>query len=124
MMKNYEVVFKTEGVYSEAVKQIMGDELINAYNIYANMCNLGVTEHLNKEFRLQCPDYNYDADVSNPKVYDRFMAEGYTRLVCDVLNKRQTSWMLDFFVDPQEVQFKGRLKTDENATIEFYLKDK
>lgn len=123
MMNNYKVVFKSEGVYSAVVEKLMQDEFMKVYNRYADMCNLGVTEHLNKEFNKQCPNYDYDKDINNPKLYDRFMADGYTRLVCSILNKRGYSWLLDFYVDPQEVQLKGRLKSDPNATIEFYLKE-
>lgn len=123
MDKNYRVVFKIEGVTNGIIKKVMESELIRVYNTYADMCNNGVTESLNRDFKNMCPNYDYDTDINNPKLYYRFMAEGYNRLICDKLNKRQESFLMDFFVDPEECQFKGCLRDDRNATIEFFLRE-
>lgn len=55
--------------------------------------------------------------------YNKFMADGYQRLVVDDFNKANISPILDFYVDPEEVVFKGRLKVDHKVTIDFYMKE-
>ena len=50
------------------------------------------------------------------------MADGYQRMVVDEMNNSNFSPLLDFYVDPEEVVFTGRLKVDSNVTISIYLK--
>ena len=54
--------------------------------------------------------------------YNQFMADGYQRMVVDEMNNSNFSPLLDFYVDPEEVVFTGRLKVDPNVTISIYLK--
>lgn len=56
-------------------------------------------------------------------LYNKFMADGYQRLVVDDFNKNSISPILDFYIDPEEVVFKGMLKVDHNVVIDFYLKE-
>lgn len=130
MNNTYKVVFKFEnlGLYGliQGIKETMQSELIRVYNIYADKCNSGITEKLNTEFNQLYPNYhkeNADKEWWDLTEYNQFMAEGYNRLVVDDLNRSNESQILDFYVDPEEIVFKGRLKVDHNVTIEFYLKE-
>ena len=94
--------------------------------MYAEKTNSGITDKLNDEFNKLYP--NYFKDNSNKEWYDlteynKFMAEGYQRLVVDDFNKANISPILDFYIDPEEVIFKGCLKVDHNVTIDFYMKE-
>ena len=106
------------------LKEVMQDELIRVYNLYADRTNAGITDRLNKEFDELYPNYiedNKDKEWYDMTEYNRFMAEGYQRLVVDEFNKSGISPILDFYVDPEEVMFKGMLKVDHNITIDFYM---
>ena len=130
MDKTYKIYFNIEnlGLYGSipGIKEVMQSELIRVYNLYAEKTNSGITDELNDEFNKLYP--NYFKDNCNKEWYDlteynKFMAEGYQRLVVDNFNKENISQILDFYVDPEEVVFKGQLKVDHNVTIDFYMKE-
>lgn len=130
MNTTYKVVFdvKNLGLYGliSNLQEAMQQELIRVYNLYVEKTNGGVTDKLNEEFNHLNPGYfknNQDKDWWDLKEYNQFMADGYQRLIVDDLNKSDVSPLLDFFVNPEEVNFMGRLKKDHNVTIEFYLKE-
>lgn len=130
MDKTYKVIFnvKNLGLYGgiPGLKEAMQSELVRVYNMYADKTNSGITEKLNKEFDKLYPNYsenNKDKEWYDLTEYNRFMADGYQRLIVDEFNKTNVSPILDFFVDPEEVVFKGCLKVDHNVTIDFYLKE-
>ena len=108
------------------LKEAMQSELIRVYNLYADKTNSGITEKLNEEFDQLYPNYykiNKDKEWYEMTEYNKFMAEGYQRLVVDDFNRMNISPILDFFVDPEEAIFKGCLKVDHNITIDFYMKE-
>lgn len=119
MTKKYKVYFNVKGlegsIYENipGLKDAMGSELIRVYNMFADKNNAGITDKLNEEFKK----LNDSAD------YNRFMANGYQRLVVDELNRTKVSPLLNFYVDPEEVVFTGYLKHDRNVTIDFYLRE-
>ena len=130
MNNTYKIYFniKNLGLYGSipGIKEVMQSELIRVYNLYAEKTNSGITDELNDEFNKLYP--NYFKDNSNKVWYDlteynKFMAEGYQRLVVDDFNKANISPILDFYIDPEEVIFKGCLKVDHNVTIDFYMKE-
>lgn len=104
----------------------MQNELIRVYNMYADLTNAGITDSLNKEFDNLYPTYfkdNADKEWYDMTVYNRFMAEVYQRKVVDKLNETNASQILDFYIDPNEVIFKGMLKVDHRITIDFYMRE-
>jgi hypothetical protein len=108
------------------LKEAMQSELIRVYNIYADKTNSGITEQLNREFNRLNPNYfekNSNREWYELTEYNRFMADGYQKLVVDDLNKSNASQILDFYVDPEEVVFKGMLKVNHNIKIDFYMKE-
>lgn len=129
MNGSYKVYFnvKNLGLYGNipGIQEAMQSELIRVYNMYADITNSGVTDKLNKEFDRLNPNYfkdNKGKEWYEMTEYNRFMADGYNRLVCDKFNKSNESSILDFYVDPEEVVFTGCLKVDHNVTIDFYMK--
>ena len=130
MTMNYEVKFKTTnlGMFAliPGLKEAMQNELFRVYNIYAEKTNSGITEMLNKQFDQLYPDYfknNSDKEWYDLALYNKFMANGYQYHIVNELNKTGASPLLDFYVDPEEVVFKGRLKMDHRVEIEFYLEE-
>lgn len=128
--KKYRVCFNIHKPVSctlpDWAREVMKSELLRVYNVYAEKTNSGVTDLLNYEFEALNPTYfkdNADKEWYDLTEYNLFMADGYQRLVVDELNKDDASLILDFYVDPEEVVFKGRLKCDRRVTIEFYLKE-
>lgn len=130
MNNTYKIYFniKNLGLYGSipGIKEVMQSELIRVYNLYAEKTNSGITDELNDEFNKLYP--NYFKDNSNKEWYDlteynKFMVEGYQRLVVDDFNKANISPILDFYIDPEEVIFKGCLKVDNQVTIDFYMKE-
>ena len=108
------------------LKDAMQSELIRVYNIYADKTNSGVTEFLNEQFNCEYPDYfkdNSDKEWYELNEYNKFMADGYQRLVVDELNETNASEILDFSVDPEEVYLVGHLKANKSVTISFYMKE-
>ena len=131
-MNNYQVIFDVRGLENstfnkiEELKDIMGNELIRVYNIYADKTNGGVTEMLNKEFKNLYPTYfedNKDKEWYDLVEYNSYMSEGYQRLVVDDFNKQNISPILDFYVEPTEIVFTGYLKLDKKVTISFFIKE-
>ena len=131
-MTNYQVIFDVRGLENstfnkiEELKDIMGNELIRVYNIYADKTNGGVTEMLNKEFKNLYPTYfedNKDKEWYDLVEYNSYISEGYQRLVVNDFNKQNISPILDFYVEPTEIVFTGYLKLDKKVTISFYLKE-
>ena len=131
-MNNYQVIFDVRGLENstfnkiEELKDIMGNELIRVYNIYASKTNEGVTEMLNKEFKNLYPTYfedNKDKEWYDLVEYNSYMSEGYQRLVVDDFNKQNISPILDFYVEPTEIVFTGYLKLDKKVTISFFIKE-
>jgi folylpolyglutamate synthase/dihydropteroate synthase len=131
-MNNYQLIFDVRGLENstfnkiEELKDIMGNELIRVYNIYADKTNSGVTEMLNKEFENLYPNYfenNKDKEWYDLVEYNSYIAEGYQRLIVDDFNKQNISPILDFYVEPTEIVFTGYLKLDKKVTISFYLKE-
>lgn len=132
MEKTYKVYFNVKGFkesiyrFIPGLEEAMQHELIRVYNIYADRTNSGITDMLNKEFDRLNPNYhenNKDKEWYELTEYNKFMADGYQRLVVDELNKTNASEILNFYVDPEEVVFTGCLKVDRNVTIDFYLKE-
>lgn len=130
MNNTYKVLFniKNLGLYGSitGIKEAMQSELIRVYNLYAEKTNSGITDELNEEFNKLYPNYfkdNSDKEWYDLTEYNKFMADGYQRLIVDDFNKAEISQILDFYVDPEEVVFKGCLKVDHNVTIDFYLKE-
>jgi hypothetical protein len=108
------------------LKEAMQSELIRVYNIYADKTNSGITEQLNSEFDRLNPNYfekNSNREWYELTDYNRFMADGYQKLIVDELNKSNASQLLDFYVDPEEVVFKGMLKVNHDIKIDFYMKE-
>lgn len=108
------------------LKGAMQNELIRVYNIYADKANSVITDLLNKEFDKLYPNYfkdNEDKEWYEMTEYNKFMADGYQRLVVDEMNKSNISPILDFYVDPEEVVFTGMLKVDHSKKINFYMKE-
>ena len=132
MNTTFKVYFNVKGLDESlyglipGLKEAMQNELIRVYNIYADLTNAGVTDSLNKEIDNLYPTYfkdNADKEWYDMTVYNRFMAEGYQRKVVDKLNETNTSQILDFYVDPDELIFKGMLKVDHRITIDFYMRE-
>lgn len=130
MNNTYKVLFniKNLGLYGTitGIKEAMQTELIRVYNLYVDKSNSGITDELNEEFNKLYPNYfkdNSDKEWYDLTEYNKFMADGYQRLIVDDFNKAEISQILDFYVDPEEVVFKGCLKVDHNVTIDFYLKE-
>lgn len=130
MNNTYKVLFniKNLGLYGTitGIKEAMQSELIRVYNLYAEKTNSGITDELNEEFNKLYPNYfkdNSDKEWYDLTEYNKFMADGYQCLIVDDFNKAEISQILDFYVDPEEVVFKGCLKVDHNVTIDFYLKE-
>lgn len=126
----YKVFFEIHnlGLYRmiPGIKEAMQNELIRVYNIYADRTNSGITDKLNEEFNRLYPHYfedNKDKEWYDLTEYNQFMADGYQRLIVDDLNKSNASPILDFYVDPEEVVFKGYLKADHKVAIDFYMKE-
>lgn len=106
------------------LEEAMQYELMRVYNIYAKKTNSGITDKLNEEFEHIYPgyfEYNKDKEWYELAVYNKFMADGYQRLVVDELNKTNASPILNFYVDQGEVVFTGYLKQDRNITINFSI---
>ena len=126
MEQNYKVIYNYTGVCNEEMKRLMASELMRVYNTYADMCNNDVTDRLNEEFKSQNPNYfkeNKGKEWYDLTEYNQFMADGYNKQVCDVLNKNFASLLLEFYTNPKEVQFMGHLRFDKHATVEFFLKE-
>ena len=130
MNTTFKVYFNIEnlGLYGliPGLEEAMQNELIRVYNIYADKTNSGITDKLNEEFNHLYPNYseeNKDKEWYEMTEYNKFMADGYQRLVVDEFNKTNISPILDFYVDPEEVVFKGLLKVDHNTKIDFYMKE-
>lgn len=126
----YKIYFnvKNLGIYGEIIglKEAMQYELFRVYNLYAEKTNSGITDKLNEEFKRLYPNYfedNKDKEWYDLTEYNKFMADGYQQLIVDNFNEANISPILDFYVDPEEVQFKGCLKRDHNVTIDFYMKE-
>lgn len=108
------------------LKEAMQSELIRVYNIYADKTNSGITEQLNREFNRLNPNYfekNSNREWYELTEYNQFMADGYQKLIVDDLNESNASQILDFYVDPEEIVFKGMLKVNHNIKIDFYMKE-
>ena len=132
MVKMYKIQFNVKGLnesdhrFVKGLEEVMQNELIRVYNIYADKTNSGITDLLNKEFDRLYPNYhenNKGKEWYELTEYNKFMADGYQSLVVDELNKTNASPILNFYVDPKEVVFTGYLKYDRNVTIDFYLKE-
>lgn len=130
MNKEYKVFFeiKNLGLYGviPGLRNAMENEFARVYNMYVDKTNGGITDKLNKEFEKLNPNYfkdNVDKEWYDMTEYNQFMTDGYNRLIVDELNKTCGSPILDFVVEPEEVQFIGMLKQDHNVTIEMYLKE-
>lgn len=130
MNNTYRVLFnvKNLGAYGfiPGLKEAMQSELVRVYNIYADRTNGGITEKLNEKFDNLYPNYfedNKDKEWWDLKEYNQFMADGYQKLIVDEFNKSNVSPILDFYVDPEEVRFKGCLKVNHKVTIDFYMKE-
>lgn len=131
MDKTYKVIFdvKNLGLYGliPGLEKAMQSELIRVYNIYADKTNGGITDKLNDEFNRLYPNYfenNKDKEYYELTEYERFMADGYNRLIVNEFNETSISPILNFHVRPEEAaSFTGYLKVDPNVTIEFYLKE-
>ena len=129
MNDTYEIHFNVTnlGLYGliPGLKEVMQKELVRVYNLYADKSNSGITDKLNEEFGRLYPNYfedNKDKEWYDLMEYNKFMADGYQRLIVNDFNKENISPILDFYVDSEEVVFKGLLKVNHNVTIDFYMK--
>lgn len=127
----FNVVFDVKGLdkslfrFVPGLEEAMKSELVSAYNMYVERANNGVMEALNNGFEALYPNYfkeNKDKEWWDLKEYNSFMAEGYDRLISSALNRSGKFMFLEFYTDPEEVQFKGRLRYDSSVTIGFHLK--
>lgn len=112
--------------YIPGIKDAMKEELMRVYNIYARMANSGITEHINKEFKMFYPTYdedNKDKDFWELTTYIQFMAERLNKYICDKLNRENVSQILDFYVSEDDLMFTGCLKVDHSKTVYFELKE-
>lgn len=130
METKYKVYFEIKNLgkyrFIPGIKRAMQDELMRVYNLYANETNAGVTEELNECFERFHPNYfedNKDKEWYDLTEYNQYMADGYQKMIVDKFNESNISSILDFYVDPEEVTFEGRLKCDHNVTISFYMKE-
>lgn len=130
--KFYKVIFKINGLDTSTFKDIedlrefMESETMRVYNKYANKTNNGLTKQLNDEFEHLNPGYferNKGQEWYNLTEYNKFIADGYQRLVVDDFNSTNISPLLDFYVDAEEIVFTGYLKVDHNVTISFSMKE-
>lgn len=126
----FKVYFNIEnlGLYGAipGIEDAMKEELIRVYNIYADICNSGVTDKLNEEFDKLYPNYHKDNNRKEwyeMTEYNKFMADGYQRLVVDEFNEMNISPILNFYVDPESTKLIGYLKVDRKATIDFYMRE-
>ena len=136
MSKDYsEMIFKVyfnvkglkESLYGfiPGLEEAMKSELIRCHNIYAYKTNGGVTDLLNDEFTKLNPTYfedTKDLEWYDRVEYNKFMADGYMRMVVDEMNNSNISQILNFYVDPGELVFTGYLKVNRDVTIDFYMK--
>lgn len=129
MNNTYKICFNVTdlGIYGliPGLKEAMKDELIRVYNLFAEECNSGITDKLNEEFNQLYPNYfedNNDKEWYDLTEYDKFMTDGYQKLIVDDFNKSDISPLLDFYVDPEGLTLKGCLKVDHNIAIDFYMK--
>ncbi|MBR6641701.1 MAG: hypothetical protein IKL08_05875 [Clostridia bacterium] len=126
----FEVIYQIEdpkGIIKwELMRECMKAELMRVYDIYADKSNSGITEQLNKEFEILNPNYfenNKGKEWHELTEYNKFMADGYQRLILDEFNKTNISSILDFGMDPEEVYLIGYLKVDHSVKISFTLKE-
>lgn len=107
------------------MKTKMEKELMRVYNIYASEANGGITDLLNETFNQLHPNYfedNKDKDWTELIEYNQFIADMYMKAIVNELNRKKISRILDFYVDPKELVFTGRLKRFPKITISFYMK--
>ena len=104
------------------LKECMKNELVRVWNIYCDKSNSGITKYLNKKWDETHSDCDLN-DSIHYKEYNKFMADGYQKLIVDDFNKANISPILNFYVDPEECILIGYLKVDPSVTIEFYLKE-
>lgn len=124
----YKIEFSIEGMETYGhipwLKEAMERELMRGYSKYAEKANV-ITEELNNEFDRRHPDYfknNKDKEWDELTLYNNFMARNYNSKICDELNANVFSELLEYYVSPEAVDFRGRLKQDKKVTIQFYLK--
>lgn len=132
IMKKYKVLFEVKGLEEstynkkEELIDIMGEELLRVYNIYADKTNSGVTDMLNQvydSYYMSYLDDNEYIEARDEVDYNKYMAFGYQCLVVNDFNKKNISSILDFYVDTDEVVLTGRLKLDRKVTISFRLRE-
>lgn len=132
MEQLYHVVYGIEGLeksvlrYIPGLEEAMQQELMRVYHTYADRCNSGITDELNEEWNRLNPNYfedNKDKEWYDLTEYNKFIADGYQRLVIDKLSEDEASPLLDFYVDPSEIVFTGCLKANHEITIQFWLKE-
>lgn len=130
MEQYFEVIYKYSNFdksfcrFIPGLKNVMEHELMLVYNIYANMCNDGVTENLNKEFDNLYPTYfeeNKGKDVWDLIEYNQFMRDGWQERVVNDINDIRGNIMNYRLGD--ELQLIGSLKVDPKVEIEFYMKE-
>lgn len=126
----FEVIYNIEdpkGIIKwELMKDCMKAELYRVYDIYADKANSSVTEQLNKEFEILYPNYfenNKGKEWYELTEYNKFMADGYQRLIVDEFNETNISQLLDFGIDSEEIQLVGYLKADHSVKISFTLRE-
>lgn len=102
----------------------MKKELIRVYNLFASEAN-SVIGNINDEFNHLYPNYfedNKDKDWTELIEYNQFVADRYMELIVNNYNEKNISQVLDFYIDPKEIVFTGRLKEFPEVTISFYMK--
>lgn len=133
MSKNYKVIFEVKGLKGSpfdvlnGLEEIMGAELMRVYNIYSKEANSGITDELNAEFDQLYPNYfedNKEKEWYDLVEYNQFIAIGYQKKIIDKFNSTNESPILEFYMEPKELVFTGKLKNVvSNITISFYLKE-
>lgn len=125
MNKNFSVRFVYENF--GAMERLIGmrswieNEFVEVYNKYAEICNNGLTDTLNSAFKSEHPNYfieNSDKEWPELIEYNTFMATWYN-LIAENLSEKAN--FINFYVDPKDVELKGRLKNNPNAKIYFRL---
>lgn len=92
------------------------EEFMRCYHLYAEKANSEIIDILNNKWNEQHPNetgWPFDLDE-----YDKFMADGFNRLICDEMNKSNASPLFEcFYVVPENVQFVGVFREDHNKLI-------
>lgn len=123
---SFNVIFKIDnpnGETDENLRKNMESEFIDMYNMYASMCNSGVTNMLNSIFEDLNPNYfedNKDKELCELVEYNKFMAKGWQHIVNSIVDTHNFIY-LDFYVESEEAQLIGCLKDNHDIKIQMFF---